>query len=374
MEDYSLDQIIDTIKVETDNQALNENVYRILTLEDGEVKEEAICVEANRPIDMNVDRRYDESLIATMMPRKKSGNMPIAKPIRHRRCSQIRGVNHTAVQRYLGRRRQPIVALETIVHEQPIASSTVLEAQPNQLVRTVAAANVDADQATIYPISDSSTISDFEQLVEETSCEMDVNEDSFSVTEITDNVSESDQSFSGSNLTHAQMLQIVNAFPSTSTATTDNADALNNASEESKICSNAAVSDRGDQSEMVNVVEPLAAMQYFAPNTPIVTIHRPIPKMLSKLLARPADVKLVTTQSIQSIRQIQKHQSPAPDSTNELQSPPEIQNANAADISIHSDVNRCQSCVQTFKSHKYLQRHLVSKKHQNKIDRLNKQI
>lgn len=150
---------VDEIKVDTDDAALNRNMYQIL-MQDVVVKQEDISTNDNSQVEMDVvdyggdERRRNEAApspaISINMNRNKTRphlKQPMPKPIMHRRCSRIEKSNNLVCLRYLIRRPQPTVDVHNqssssgFSETETIAEETSTEASNDEILLDSSAAS-----------------------------------------------------------------------------------------------------------------------------------------------------------------------------------------------------------------------------------------
>lgn len=294
-------EFVQEIKVDTDDAALNRNVYHIM-MDDVMVKEEDISIEDNIRVEMFVDggnelRRYE----ATPTPlnnlnvnnsKRHWKSKPMPRAIKHRRLSRIEKPNNLAYHRHFNYR--PIV-------------EEVLPELANQYSSTV----------TDNFIGEKSVLSIHSGIEETDIC-------------LTVNPYESNEM---SSIT-------ANETPHTS------ANPLDIAFQESTIGSMAAESQISDVGRVGTVSEFEMAMP---------EIEQPFESLdTTDVQFEMNDAEMPTLSNVQQI--------------------PEAAEAELIQlVEMHPVENRCAACEYTFKTARNFGKHLQSKKHSQKIARLNKQ-
>lgn len=303
------------IKVETDEAALNRNVYQIL-MQEVEVKRENISLENNNYVQMEIaddDASADEHLQNNQAAQLNNMNrvtskpqlkQPMPKPIMHRRCSRIEKSNNLLFHRHLKLRQANGGG-----HNLP-ASTELLEVNTN-------AVQVPAESPIEEESLDSSTASEDdggEQL----------DDSGHSVTQPNYATRETDPTNPNSDTAYEISLISVNpldiAFQD-SQIDFSNADGMQNHDVERVEMPNE------HQAQYIESASD-AAVQ----NEPIQVNTGANPMVVGHQLVPPAE-----------------------------------------EMPLIPIENRCDPCAYTFTTAKYLEKHLVSKKHLQKIARLNRQ-
>lgn len=293
-------EFVQEIKVDTDNAALNRNVYQIM-MHEVMVKEEDVSIEDNNRVEMFIDQDDGDDLrrnaatpttklnVFNSKSHWQSKLMP--KAIKHRRLSRIEKPNNLAYHRHFNHRR--------IVEE-------ILPEPANQHSSAVSE-NVIGEQSVLSIHSD----------IEDTAFRQTVNPHA------------SDEMPSST----------ANETPHTS------ANPLDVAFQESTIGSLAAESQFSEAGRVGIVSEFEIAMPDLAqPFEPLNTAALQFEK-------NDAGIPIVF-----DVQQIQET----------------AENEATHLVEMHPIENRCAPCEYTFKTAKNFEKHLQSKKHSQKIARLNK--
>lgn len=287
---------VDEIKLDTDDVALNRNVYQIL-MQDVVVKEEDTSIDNNNRMDVSC---WVEAAPTTFnnfngINRTKQNVVPqMPKPIKHRRCSRIEKLNNLACHRYLIRRTQQNVSVpcnQTLSTKFSEAATPIVAEQSAELSNEDTMLNSSAECENF--VDDQSTDSIYDAFDNNDSVQMD-------------------------NSTHIHEMDemssaMVNETPCTS------ANPLNIAFQESSIGSNA------HESQIAYAVEAARNLVGMNANE-------------QQMRSGPAEQnQIVYMNPIQAIE------------------------------------NRCEPCAYTFKTLKNFEKHLLTKKHSQKMQRLNRQ-
>lgn len=355
------------IKVDTDDVALNRNMYQIM-MQDVVVKQEDISFEDNsRHVEINIadDRVDTQPPNAIRVNLRNNANIIKSKshstmqpiPIKHRRCSRIEKTNVLACHRYLQRRPQPIVD----VHNQSSRSGF----SEVEIIAEEVSAELSNDDIPL----DSSPMSeniDGEQSTDSIHDEIEQNVSSVFL-----------------DSTPSDILNAMNGTPSEATnailCTTTNP--LDVAFQESTIDSIAGDSQIYYANGTVQVTnlygivmpEPPQHFEYQLPSMAGAQYVQnevnnvAIPIVFDGQQIRPAEevqiVTINTTQPVGSQMQITENPSQAVEHPSQ-----------AVEHPSQAVENRCDPCAHTFKTARNLEKHLLSKKHSQKIARLNRQM
>lgn len=322
------------IKVDTDDVALNEQVYQIL-MQDVVVKQEDADTDDNNRMEVVVDNSHgngsqlNETVLTSLsnIHRNKlrapaKVRLPMPKPIKHRRISRVEKSNNSVFHRYLNRRRQP--AIDS--HNQS-SSSGFSEAETNTEGNSTEISN---EEMSLDASSVSENVDEGQSVI---SCEFEGND-------LSELVSSTPIQYALDETSSATM----NVFPSTSGIMHP----PDNVSEEStRIDSSEAESQIFDgnstEEEDVSEVRPneatstnMAVAQGARIDINGVCYDISVPIVLNDQRIQPAE------------------------------------NIQIAAVNTIRVENRCEPCAYTFKTPRNFEKHLLTKKHLQKMARMNR--